>query len=192
MKAFEIQWWTGLAWSPFSPAINVVNNTDDVSYFTGLDVNTQKIKLIIYGTMVQDEDKYIKQIIWTQRIGSGQLTGWPEITDPKHTTQKKVNRMLSGKVHVTESLGAFSCRLAVKNWKIENDIDILERIYFGREGVLMWLSGNNEAQFWYAARGYRREDIYLVRPTNDWEPEFYRAVYQHGFKVNLRLEEAIY
>ncbi|MCK4500313.1 hypothetical protein KAU11_07435 [Candidatus Babeliales bacterium] len=191
LKAFTIQYWTGLVYTDFPTPISETTNTDDVNYFTNTGVNTSKIKITITGTQVADADKFIKQLIFTEKLGAGQLEAWPEIKSPRHNPNRKTSRMLSGKVHVVETLGAFSCSLKIKTWRLFNDLDIIERLYFGREPALMWLGGNNETQFSYAARGYRKEDLYLVRPVNDWKPEFYKACYSNGIKLNIKLEEAV-
>ena len=39
--------------------------------------------------------------------------------------------------------------------------------------------------------GWKKENIYLVRPTNEWTPEFYKSLYQSGLKVDLKLSEAV-
>ena len=190
-KAFTIQYWNGSSYVDFSTAINESANADETTHFNFDSVDTDRIKIIITGCQVVDADKELYQLVITQGVGSGQLAGWPVIKSPTHDSNKRKSKMLSGKINVVESTGAFGCELEVSNWKIENDINILEWLYFSREGVILWLCGGDEGQFTIQARGYRKEDLFYVRATNNYEPEFVRGIYTAGFKIKLALQEAI-
>lgn len=189
-KAFTLKY-DDSGWTDFSTPIAETTNAEDFNSYSFTSVTTTKLQLIITGTMVADAEKYLKQFIATTKLGSGQLNGWPEIKAPKHDSNKKITKMLSGKVNVVESVGAFSCRLSVKSWSDDTDLDLVEEIYFNREAVLMSLSGFDEDQFSSVRIGYRREDLYLVRAIDDYTPEFYKNAYKCGLKINMRLQEAI-
>jgi len=191
LKAFTIQYWDGGAYVDFSTAISETINADSTTHFSFTKVSTSLIKIIITGTQVVDADKQIKQLVLTDLLASGQLDGWPIIKRPRHSTNKKTNTMLSGKANVIESVGGFSMDLNVRNWNIDQDIDIVEEIYLGKRGVLVWLGGGDENQFSRAHIGYRKEDLYLMRAVNDYTPEFSGGIYNNGLKQSIKMRESI-
>lgn len=190
-KAFTIQYWDGAAFQDFSIPINQSSNSAETSIFEFNSVSTHKIRIIITGCQVVDDDKHLYQLIVSEKLGTGILDGWPVIQAPTHDTNKKQTKMLSGKIFLLESLGSFSCTLNVDFWRSANDLSIVEDVYFRREGVLLWLCGGDETQFNYTAIGYRLEDLYLVRPVNNYDPEWVKGVYSSGLKISMQLAEAI-
>jgi hypothetical protein len=191
LKSFTFQYWDGFNYVEFSTPISETINTRTTNFFEFNPVSTQKLKLVIYGTQVADSDKSIKQLILTDKVGVGKLVGWPQIKNPTHDTNKKITKMLSGKVNVVESVGAFSIQLSVSNWSIDSDLSLIEEVYFGRRGVLVLLSGEDELQFRTKRIGYRDEDIYFMRCVNDYVPEYNVGIYSNGLKITMNLTEAI-
>lgn len=191
LKAFTIKYWNGLSYVDFSTPINETTNTEETNYYSFTEVSTTRIQLVITGTQVVNEDKIIRQFIITNKLLTGQLTGWPLIRSPRHNTSKQISKMLSGKVNIVETTGAFSFSLEVRNWNIDADLNIIEEIYFGRKGVLISLSGGDDLQFSHRRIGYRKEDIYLVRAINDYSPEWVSGIYTNGLKIKMNLHEAI-
>lgn len=190
LKNYTIKYRNGVgAYQNFSTTIAPTNDTDETSAFNFTEVNATDIQIIINGTQTADDDKRIRQLIITKRIG--QFTGWPQIRAPKIDTTKRTSKMLSGKMRIVESLEAFSCTLDVKAWNIQEDLDIVETIYSKREGVLMWINADDPGQFGLDLKGYRQEDIYLVRPSDDYEPEFLTGVYVNPVKQSIKLVEVI-
>lgn len=190
-KAFTIQYWNGSSFVDFSTPISETVNADSTSIFSFTAVQTDQIRIIITAAQVVDADKQLFQIIVTNKILTGALNGWPVIRSPRHSTNKIVTPMLSGKRNVIESLGFFSCQLSVESWRDDEDLTLIERIYFGRNPVLLWLSGGVEEQFSTNRIGYRNEDFYLVRPTDDYTPEYLKGLYKSGLKISMKLEEVI-
>lgn len=190
-KAYTIQYWNGSIFTDFSTAISETVNTETTNHHTFDLVTTSMVKIIITGTLVVDADKQLKQLIFTDKVQTGQLIFWPQIKKPRHNTNKRVNVMLSGKVNVVESVGGFSVDLSISNWTKSADLDIIEDIYFGKRGVLVWLGGGDEAQFAQQRIGYRKEDIFFMRATNDYIPEWRSFIYQNGIKLTMKLREAI-
>ena len=97
--------------------------------------------------------------------------------------------MISGKTHIIETAGFFKASLSLSTWKPSGDLDILEKIFFRREGVLVWLSGGDEDQYSSKRMGYKKEDIYLVRPTNEYQPEWSSNLYKSGLNIKMDLAE---
>ena len=174
--------------------------TED-TYYVHLNnpLEARQIRIVINDVQTDlEKDRFMSQFIITEGLltgqveSPGQLIGWPQIKKPKLNTNRKINKMLSGKVHVIESVGGFQMSLNVDFWKIDNDLSIVEDIYNQREGVLVWLSGGDEAQFSTKREGYRNIDIFLMRPTNDYENEYYKGIYKTGVKMKIELAEAVY
>lgn len=191
LKAYTIQYWNGSIYTDFSTPIAETVNAELTNHHTFTKVSTSRIKIVITGTQVADADKQIKQLIFTDEVASGQLEGWPVIKKPRHSKNKRITSMLSGKVNVVESVGSFGMDLSVRNWNIDSDMELVEEIYFGNRGVLVWLSGGDQTQFSRAHIGYRKEDIFLMRATNDYTPEFRSGIYSTGVKITMKLRESI-
>ena len=166
LKSYSIQYRKGIsAWTDFSTPINPSNDTESTTSYIFNLITATEIRIIITGTQIPDTDKRISQLIITESIG--QFEGWPVVKKPTISTNKRKTQMLSGKTRIVESLESFSCSLNVRHWAIQKDVDILEEIYFKREGVLMYINADDPDQFVLDLKGYRKEDIFLVRPTDD-------------------------
>lgn len=172
---------------------NVTNNTLDTNiYKKTASINTNQIKLTINATIVVDADKSMRQFIITESFGVGEFEGWPQIKRPVASLNKKVDKVLGGKSRVVEKRGSFSVDLEVKFWVIDEDLNLVENIYYNREGVLMLLSGEDESQFKTTRVGYRNEDVFLVRPTNELSLPYDKGIYSNGIKVKMKLDEVIF
>jgi hypothetical protein len=188
LKSYSFQYFDGVDWQDFSTPINPTNDTDETSYFEFDEVLASRFRIIISGTKIADDDKKITQLIITKSLG--RLVGWPKIRRPFISTSRVVNRMLSGKAQITEGAEVFSCTLAVESWKIQEDIDLMTKIFRLRKGVLIWLNGGVFDQFTLSIRGYRPEDLFLVRPTSEWNAELF-ANYKTGIKVSVDFAEVV-
>lgn len=191
LKAYTIQYWNGSSYVDFSTVISETTNVETTNFYYVTEVQTDRVRLVITGAQIVDADKIIRQFIATDHLLTGQLVGWPIIGRPKHETGKRVNKMLSGKVNVVETITSFSFQLSVSNWNIDADINIIEEIYFGRRPVLVSLSGGDDSQFSHQRVGYRKEDIYLMRAIDDYSPEWSSGIYKNGLKLKIRFAEAV-
>jgi hypothetical protein len=188
-KSYTIQYWNGSSFVDFSTAINVSDNATETTYHVFNDVSTNKIKLIITGTMTVDDDKYLRQFIATERLG--QLASGFKIDNPRVSQERRQVKLLSGKSKIVRNLGAYSVRLSKNNVVSENDLGLLETCYELPEGFLVWLCGGDTSQFRTQRIGYRLEDIFLMDFKNDWEPEWDGGFYKHGTNVKLDLVEVV-
>jgi len=190
LKAYTIQYRKGIgSYTDFSTPVNVTAGTDGTTTHSFTQISATDVKIIITGTQIADEDKIIKQLILTESIG--QFEGWPVIKKPEINTNKRKSKMLSGKVRVVESLESFSCTLDVRHWKIQEDLDIIEEIYFKREGVLMYINADHPEQFFLDLKGFRKEDIFLVRPIDNYNNTLVSGLYQAGIKRSMKVAEVI-
>lgn len=190
-KSFNIKHWDDVSssYQDFSPPINETTNTAETSYYVVTTLETSKIQITILGTQVANEDKFLYQFIATQRIG--QLYGWPQIVSPTLSRNRITNQMLSGKLNVVENIGAFMCQLTVDSWSNDGDLSIVENLYDSNEGFLVWLCGGDETQFKTVRQGYRLEDLFLMKCTDEYTPEYNDGVYNNGIKIQMTLQEVI-
>lgn len=188
-KSYTIQYYNGSTYVNFSTVIAPTNDTAETTHYNFTRLETSRIRIIILGTQTANDDKELFQLIITDRIG--QLAGWPEISGVEFDTTKKITKMLSGKINMVESFESFGFGLSLPVYSNDTDLDIFQSVYDRRKGVLVWLCGGSESQFKTIRKGYRLEDIFLVRPTNDYNSELYKGQYKSGVKVNLQFKECI-
>ncbi len=188
-KAFTVKYWDGATYQAFSPSISETTNTAASNRYTVTAQSTSKLRIQITGTQVVNADKYLYQFIATELVG--QLEGWPVITNPEHNRNKIASMMLSGKLNVSVNVGGFRCDLKVDNWKSSADLTIVEALYNSNEGFLVWLCGGDETQFASVRQGYRYEDLFLMRTTDNYRPEYVRGLYKSGFAIDIKLAEVI-
>ncbi len=188
-KAFTVKYWNVSAWVDFPTAIAETANDSETKIYSFASVQARKIQIIIMGAFVVDDDKWLKQLIITETLG--QFTYWPVIKKPVHSTAKRKVKALSGKGKITEGVGAFSCSLNVSNWNNDADLGLVEDLYFYRQGFLVLLSGGDEDQFATKRKGYRNQDVYLMRPSNDYTPEYVKGLYETGVKIKIDLVETV-
>jgi len=187
LKSFTIQYHNGSGFVDFSTVINETINTKTTNEFQFAKVSATQFRIIITGTQTVNDDKTIKQLIFTESIG--QLEGYPEIKNPKYSLNKKQIKLLSGKSHIIRQRGFFSASLNVKNYNVTSDLDIIESLYFSSDGVLLWVNAGDSAQFSREHIGYRGEDIFLVKPVDEFTPEFYKSLYKSGIVLKMNLTE---
>jgi len=188
-KSFEVKYWDGTDYQNFSPAINETTNSDETNYYVVESVNTSRIQIVIHGTMVTDSDKFLYQFIATEKLG--QLAGWPIIKDPKLSRNRKKNLMLSGKQTIFENVGSFSCTLKFNNFSSDQDFTLIENLYDQSEGFLVWLCGGDETQFKSIRQGYRMQDLYLMKCSDEYTPEYNKGLYKGTISLDIKLEEVV-
>ncbi|OFZ54979.1 MAG: hypothetical protein A2428_03135 [Bdellovibrionales bacterium RIFOXYC1_FULL_54_43] len=173
----------------FSTPINVLNNQDEVAYHHFQKVASKKLEIKINGTMIPNSEKRMCQLIATEL--RGQFQAWPVIKDPTHSRNRTKTKMLSGKQSVRENVGGTSFKLKVKILKNQADIDLVESMYDSSEGFLVWPCGGDSSQFISSIKGYRKEDIFLMKCENEYESERYGGFYQSGIELGMNLAEVV-
>lgn len=189
LKAYTIQYWNGSSYTDFSTAISESSNTDVDKRHSFNTVNTDKIQIVITGTMTADDDKIIRRLFVGNYIG--QLTTGFKIDDVENNMNRRVVRTLSGKVHVTRNVGAFECTLSKNNVTNDNDLYLVETLFDYYNGFTIWLCGDNVSQFSSDRVGWRYRDLYTVLPINEYTPQWDDGFYDHGMNVKMKLVEAI-
>jgi hypothetical protein len=186
-KSFNIKYWDGATYQDFTPAINESTNTLDSNYFEVTPVSTSRVQLIIHGTQTADTDKVLYQFIVTEKLG--RLEGWPLIKSPTLSRNRQKTVMLSGKTSVMENIGSYSVVLKFTSFSSEFDLSIIEALYSKIDGFLFWPCGGVESQFRTIREGYRMEDIYLMKPTDEYSPEYDKGLYKSGMSLDVKLTE---
>lgn len=187
--AYTVKYWDGATYTDFATPISVTGNTSETTQHNVTEVSTSRIQLTITGTIVADEDKTLAQFIVTKRLG--RFEGWPEIKRPTLSRNKVINKMLSGKASVVENVGQYSTDLSIKVWSNDTDLTLIETLYARFSGFLFWPCGGDETQFSSVREGYRLEDIFLSKFTDDNVPEFFKGLYKTGVKVKIKLQETV-
>lgn len=183
-KSFKLEGFTGLAWVTLIDTVACAESSTRISFAKAL---YRDFKLTVRGTQVANKDKYLYQFVVTNPIGK--LNAWPMLNNPTHGQNKRVSKMLSGKSRVSDNVGGFSVELKVSNWKNAADLAIVEQLYFGTDGFLVWLCGGDEAQFSSVRVGYRKRDLYLMKCQNEYQPEFVKGLYTTGLNLAIKLVE---
>lgn len=169
--------------------VTTTTNTDATThYHSAAGFYTSAVRVVINGTFVANEDKYLYQWIVAERLG--QLAGWP-VLKPTISRELRRVKMLSGKFSIIPAVGAYGCRLSVTEWKSDADLTLVETLYESNEGFLIWPCGGDEDQFSSVRKGFRMEDLFLVRCSDELTTEFARGQYGRGLKVDIDLVEVI-
>ena len=140
--------------------------------------------------MVANSDKRLAQFIATEMIG--QLNAWPVIKKPVFKKNRQSTETLSGKIITAENVGGFFCNLEVKVLSDSDDLDVIEELYDSGVGFLVWLSGGDESQFRSVRKGYRLQDLFLMRCMNDYTPQWNEGLYKTGLNIDMQLAEVIF
>jgi hypothetical protein len=186
-KAYTVKYYNGVTYVAFSTPIAETTNTQVSTFHTVTPTMTRYLQLQITGTMTVDDDKSLCQFIATEAIG--QFAGWPVISSHNVSRLKNTGKMLSGKSNIQENVGFFSCNLSVECWTSDADLTLVEALYDSNEGFLVSLCGGVETQFKTIRKGYRLEDVFLMKPSNELSMDYLNGIYGTGVKVQVALTQ---
>ena len=188
-KSYEIQYWDGDSWENFGTDIDETVYAAESSFHQFAALETTKVKLTIRGTQTANDEKKLYQFICTEEIG--QLNSWPVIKKAQTSRNRVRTKMLSGKENIREQVGAFSTSLSVSILSDSDDLDVIEALHDANEGFLVWLCGGSESQFSSVRKGYRLEDVFLMKCVGELVNEFYKGIYPNGLVVKFDLVEVV-
>lgn len=187
IKSYTLKYWNGSSFVDFSAPIDVTDNDKSTILIEfGSLQEYQQLELVIRGTQVPNEDKYIQQLIFTEVLG--EFSFQPEI-NPRFSRSRKSTEYISGKVMVTKSVGGFLCDVKFSSITGNQDLTLIEKLFNYYGGFLVWPCGGDISQYPTVREGYRLEDIFLMDLLNDYEPSWRDGHYKHGMPVNLKLAE---
>ncbi len=189
-KAYTIQYYDEdlAAWTNFSTAINVTGNTTATKLHTFNTVSAKLIRIIITGTFVTNDDKYMTQLIITEQLGE---FSFQPMIKPIIDRGRKTTKYLSGKSHVIKNVAAFQVDIDMNNQTLDADLTLVETLFDSYEGFIVWLCGGTTTQYDTQRQAYRLKDLYLVNVANEYKPEWGDSYYKNGMAVDLRLVEVI-
>jgi hypothetical protein len=190
LKAYTIQYWDGAAYQNFSTPISETNNSavDKLHEFN--NVETSRVKLVITGTMVADDDKFISQFVATQEIGQFQVMQ-PRIEDARVSRNRKVLKSLSGKAKIMRSSGFIEFKFSQTGVTNDNDLTLLETLHDYYDGFLVWISGGDVSQFRNERIAYRLKDLIFMNITTEYQPEWKNGFYNQGIDVKFNMTEVL-
>lgn len=189
LDSFQIEYDSSGVWTDFATPINESGVTDTTSYYEVTSVNTTRIRLTITGTQVADDEKRIQQAVFTEKLG--QLEGWPRVRNARLDQNIQTNDVVSGKRSITRNTGGFRFEASVRVWNVAADIALLENLYLSNASFLVWIASGDEEQFSLKRFGYRNQDIFLMRTSDQYTPNFYKGLYRSGFVLAVSFSEVI-
>jgi hypothetical protein len=201
-KDFNVQYWTGVAWSHFASVIgldgakaNITETAfaDDTAYYEFTPVTTTKLRAQVLKTQVVDDQKYLAQVIACTEIGT--LQGWPLVRDVRHSRNSRKKEMLSGKVLVQKGIDSFACKIDFQNYptSYSEDLDLAMELFDREDPFLVWLCGGRRGSsfFRYTNRGFRLRDVYLMQLVSDVPTDYMGGGYLNPVNLELVLEEHV-
>ena len=194
-KSFKIEYWDGVsAYVAFAQlvggaAIDETVNTKETNSFQTVDVDTTKIRLTIRGTFVVDAQKILVHFIGTELLG--QLEGFPIIDSVEVGRETNPIRVLGGKSAAVDIEGAYTGKLSVSQYVLQDDLDKITSLFKRAQGFLYWPCGGDESQFTPLVEGYRLEDIYLSRFFGKFKPNYKDGVYPNGLVFSAPIREVV-
>lgn len=185
-RNFNLKYYDGTNYVAFSTPIDMTDNTSSTTAHSFNEVSTTGMRLKINGTMTANQDKFLKQFIVTEALGT--LSVQPEMK-PEWDKDRKATKFLSGKSYVAKSVGGFNLQIKMKNVSNDTDLTLLERLFNSYEGFLVWPSGGDVTQFETVREGYRLDDIFYMDVANEYKPEFNESRWYHGMPIDVRCVE---
>ncbi len=199
-KEFEVQYWNGSTYVPFTgvigvngtsyTGIDVTNYAFDSAYFEFDSVTTSRIKLTCLTTQVADAEKYLTMLIVTEELGT--FRGFPRV-DPKTDLNEIKTKTLGGKVLVSKGFETVMIKVNFKTHPYQEDVTLLEYLFSSTDPFLIYLCGGRtgDAYFKISQKIWNLSDVYNVQATGDLPSEFEKGVYILGVNKNITFEEHI-
>lgn len=184
------------ALTDFSIPVNVAGNAEPDKYHRFDLVSADRLRLIVAGTFVADDDKFCAQLIATKCIGQ-LATIQPRITKLEVSRNRRRVRVLSGKSRVQRNIGSVGFTIKKPNVTSGADLTLLENLHEYYDGFLVWPNADadnslpvyapklNARTFW------RRRDIYLMNVASELSPEWNDGRYANGMDVDVDLVEVV-
>lgn len=185
-KNFTLEYYNGTTWVLFQ---TVTNNTDPHLFFSFAKITMQGIRFIVTETFVANDDKFLAQFIATEKLGEFQESPVVDHTSGKN---RKRTQLVSGKSRIIQNSGAVEIELEHNNQINDNDLTLVEEMFSTYSGFLFWPCGGDESQFRTRRIGFRKQDIFLMAPRNEYEnPWGNGGNYLAGTDYKIQLVEVV-
>lgn len=188
-KAYTIQYWDGASYVDFATPISVTGNATATVRHSVTSVSTSKIKIIITGTFVADDDKEIKSLIVTDVIGT--FNDEYPITKVRFKRNQSNKTTINGAYVVSRTLKYYGATIKLQHCKDDDDLTLIETLYDSEQSFIFWPCGGTEQYFSTVRYGWRLEDFFYCKTLNDYEPVFVNDIFSNGIALNMELGEVI-
>ena len=186
-KDYDIEWFNGTVWANIE---TVTGNTDIVRFhsFTKIE-NAEGIRVRINATFEVDADKFLNQLIATEKLG--EFDEFPLLEHENSSNRKRI-KLVSGKSKIIQNSGSVSINIKHNNQINDNDLNLVEIMFSSFSGFLFWASGGNESQFRTKRIGFRNQDVFLMAPANEYaNPWGKDGRYCAGTNYDVKLVEVV-
>ena len=185
-KDYEIEWFDGSVWNSL---VTVTNNTENTTFHEFPKITAEGIRVRINATIILDDDKFLSQLIPTEKLGD--FNQFPLVVHEKSLNRKRL-KMISGKSKIIQNSGSVEISVSHNNQIDDNDLNLVEIMFNSFSGFLFWASGGDESQFRTRREGFRREDIFLMAPRNEYSnPWGSDGKYKAGTNYKVELVEVV-
>ncbi len=201
-KEYTAKYWDGFSFVDFAnvTGINgvtssIVSETDysfGSSYYEFDSVTTDIIQITATKTQTPNEEKFLNAFVVTTELAT--LVGFPIVRDATKDRKLRKSVLLNGRVFVDNSIEVMRFSIDFKNYPptLTDDLDLLVTLFDRDNGFLVWLSGGREGLpfFKYQLKGFRIEDLILMRVTNIFKDKYRKNTYTSMVDQKVTLEEA--
>lgn len=199
-KEFEVQYWNGSSYSPFTNVYGVNNEAKsgisetDYSYDTGFyqfdPVSTLRIQITCLKTQTENAEKVLTQILSTFEIGTFQ--GFPRVQPESNRNETKA-KALSRRYLVQKTYETTKVKITFKTHPFQNDIDIVQALFDREDPFFVYPCGGvtGADKFKIEQNNWRLKDLYNVQLTGKIKNEFEKGVYLLGVNKTITMEEHV-
>lgn len=169
--------------------VNVIMETTNTELFFQqkiTPVTAQKIRIVMFKTIIPDQEKTIREFSVTKEIG--QMTFRPFIDA---ATRLNINekKMISGMSKFVLARRQKVYRFDYRSYTEVNDRALILLLEKRFAAFLLWPSGGDIDQFSFPDNGFALEDIFLVTISADFNHRYTKNYYPAGTNVTHVMTE---
>lgn len=193
-KDYDIEYFDGAIFKLFTlvtgGTTSFTGNTSNESFHETVKVvDAERVRITIKATFVVDDAKILTQFITTEKIG--QLKGFPVMGGIRVGRDTSATEALEGLANIIDRQGGYRTTLAVSNYTLQADLDIIDLLFNKVDGFLFWPCGGDDSQFIPLVEGYRFKDIFVSRFVGQFRPNKNRGIYNNGIKFRVLLRQVL-
>lgn len=187
-KDYDLEFFNGTVWAAVIPAVTGNSNSVQFHSFAKL-FDVEGIRVRINATFEVDADKFLNQLIVTEKLG--QFNQFPILEHESSNNRKRI-KLVSGKSKIIQNSGSVAINIKHNNQIDDNDLNLVEIMFSSFSGFLFWASGGDESQFRTQRIGFRNQDIFLMAPINEYNNPWGRdGRYCAGTDYEVKLVEVV-
>lgn len=166
----------------------------DTAYYEFDAVTATTIEITVTKTQVVDEEKTLVLFIVTEELGT--FTGFPQHRGVRLNRNDKIERAISGRMHVEKSYESASLQLTLKTYASgttdatgQADLDLLDTLHDLNIPFIVWSNGGVPSNFRFEQRGWRLKDVYQMQTVKGAINAYDRNVYIMGVNQKFSFVE---